>query len=215
MISTIYKFLLPLLIISYSCTKQKTFDKEMNQIIIPVKIIRYDFKHETSLSSSLTLDEAKIYFKRINEIWQQANIKFVIHSFDTIKINDEFFLTNNYLNLSNRVFRFELENLSEEHIETNSMTNHGILTVVIIKRFPHPAGGVWSNRTEIVFFAERAISNILAHEFGHSLSLKHVDPYQYPKNLMKSGDNKPYTAEILMENQIKQARNRALFILKQ
>ncbi len=112
----------------------------------------------------------------------------------------------------------ELENLSEMHIDAISMKNQGIWTLVLIKQFPHPAGGVWSDSTEIVFFAEtkndeKVIENILAHEFGHNLSLYHVNPNQYPTNLMKSGDGNPPTAEMLLENQINLARQKALFYL--
>jgi len=219
--STLIKFLILIFIISSSCSKNETLEitePEIENITIPVNIYKYNFNNATALSSSLSLNEMEIYFERINEIWEQANIKFIINSFETIEVDDEIFLTNDYLDFSNRDFRIELENLSETHININSMTNQGIWTLVLIKKFPHPAGGVWSKNTEIVFFAEtknneRVVENILAHEFGHSLSLTHLNPNQYPTNLMKAGDGNPLTAELLLDYQINSARQRALLFL--
>ena len=111
-----------------------------------------------------------------------------------------------------------LEDLSETHVSTKSMTNEGLWTVVFIDKFPHPAGGVWSPQTEMIFFAqfkngERVIANILAHELGHSLSLSHVNAVQFPDNLMKTADGNPQTATHLTTEQIEQARQTALSIL--
>ncbi len=219
--SAFFKILILVIIAISGCSQSETVvitEPDIENIIIPVNVKKYNFTNETTLSSSLSLAEIENYFARINEIWKQANITFIINSFETIELNDEVFLTNNYLDFTNKDFRLELENLSETHINTNSMTNQGIWTLVLIKKFPHPAGGVWSNSTEIVFFAEtnndeRVVENILAHEFGHSLSLTHLNPHQHPTNLMKSGDGNPLTAELLLDYQVNLARQIALLFL--
>ena len=219
--SVFFKILILAIITISACSQRETAtikEPDIENITIPVNIKKYNFTNATALSSSFSLTEIENYFARINEIWKQANITFVINSLETIELNDEVFLTNNYLDFTNRDFRFELENLSEAHINTHSMTNQGIWTLVLIKKFPHPAGGVWSKNKEIVFFAEtkndeRVVENILAHEFGHSLSLTHLNPNQYPTNLMKAGDGNPLTAETLLDNQINLARQKALFYL--
>ncbi len=218
LISVISKLLFIFLFLNCSTQESTEIEQNMETIVISVNIKNYRFKYATELSSTFTLEEIESYFKKVNEIWDQAKIKFVINSFDSVTVVDSIFLNNNFEDYSNREFRKILENLSQTHINTNTLTNQGILTLVLIQKFPHPAGGVWSNKTEIVFFAktkngQKVVKNVLAHEFGHSLSLHHVDANQYPTNLMKFGDGNPSTAEILLEWQIKKAREQALFYM--
>ncbi len=205
----------------FGCAREETENSSKNvlsQITIPVRVYNYHFVYATDLSSTFTKNEIQLYFDKVNQIWKQAGIQYNIRSFETININDLIFSNTNYENYSNREFRIILEELSEANISTNSMTNEGVWTLVLINKFAHPAGGVWSKRTETVFFAQTqngvpVVKNILAHELGHSLSLTHVDADQNPDNLMKTGDGNPETAEKLTDEQITIARQKALYYL--
>ena len=212
----IMKFILILFLLPGCFKKNNTLPANIKEeIIIPVRVLKYDFVFAPDLSSAFSPSRTEHYFNEVNLIWKQAVIKFTVSSFDTIRITDSIFLAHNYTGFTNKQFREILETLSENHIRTRTMSNQGLWTIVLIGKFPHPAGGVWSNRTEIVFFAETnngisTAENIWAHELGHSLSLTHVNANQFPDNLMKQGDGNPQTAVKLTQNQINRARQHAL-----
>ena len=213
------KFLLVLLSI-LACSKEKASDDniETPEIVIPVKIYNYNFTYATDLSSSYDKSEIYACFDKVNQIWKQARIRFKADTFTTVNINDTVFSNNSYENMTNRQFRLKLDELSVNYIPVHSFSKEGVLTLVLIEKFPHPAAGVWSKQTEIVFFAktknnQNVVKNILAHEFGHALGLHHVDAAVYPDNLMKAGDNHPETAGTLLEDQIEMARRQALIYL--
>lgn len=190
-------------------------DKNLSRIIIPVKVTKLIFQNESQFTSTYTIQDMRSLFSKVNEIWAQANIFWELKGeMQRVSVDDSVFAQNNYEDFSsNRNFKLRLDELMRNSAQGGSISNEKVWNVTLIKKFPNPAGGVYSRLLESVYFAqenrgEQVIGNILAHELGHTLlGSDHSD---LQNNLMMAGGSDPQTAINLTDAQINIARSSAI-----
>ena len=175
------------------------------------------YKKTVDYKTITTPDIISNDFKKVNEIWKQANIYF-----DVIEINKTKASTENFKKLSELLINYnstDLDNVAIYHLEIVDYKKHenvNGLNVYYIPWLLHDMCGFFGRATIIIGASKevRFDPNVkqywscnsyetLAHEFGHALDVDHVaipGNLMIPDNLiLESGTN-------LNDKQIKQAR---------
>lgn len=138
---------------------------------LKLKVYRYHFESMPELSSKYSNADIDEAIARVNYIWEQAGINWVLESIEDVTISRTMF-PRLETNPERSVVKERLINISPaEH-------KKGAWNMVLIREFPVPAGGLYLPPTQTLYFAETARGGmtspiILAHELGHSLGLPH------------------------------------------
>jgi hypothetical protein len=183
-----------------------TDDLAQTEIVLKVRIYRYSFEAVPEFNSAFSRQELIEAIRTLNEIWSQANIRFQVEFVREVEISAQEFPEE-----SKDLGRIEFKNLlasiaPEPHDEK-------VWSIVLIRKFSIRAGGVYlSDGVGTAVYTElnpqgMTYYNILAHELGHGLGLKHND---LPQNLMNSDVQEPSEATLLTQHQITRAREQAL-----
>ncbi len=179
--------------------------ENQNNIQLPVRIYLMSFDEAPQLNSTYNTAYLRKMLREVNKIWHQARITWVAEKVIRInKTKEEFEGVAN--NETRGSFRAKMVNLSP------SLTEKKLWQVVIIRKFPIPASGVYLPEKKTIFYGELNKNGeehflILAHELGHSLGLKHT---QDKNNLMAGRGKNPNTSFNLNDRQISQTRTQAI-----
>jgi hypothetical protein len=156
-----------------------------------------------ALNSSLSDDEIRDRFAEVNRIWEQANIRFDIESIQRPPAQQEAAFQDLVASGAKKA-----GSLLGQLYPTSNLLGDG-WNLVLIEDFGAMPPGVYSCNTTVVVAARffganhyEAPATILAHEFGHSLSLPHL--CGQGENLMCANGMQP---EKLFDEQIDAARD--------
>jgi len=202
-------------------------------LTLPVKV-HYVKSQFAALNADSKMTNLRPLFAGVNEIWRRGNIRFTLGVPKTMVLQDQdaertyanlfkpevtpavvrqFMARTVYTMLPDLPDRGKVLHLIVVHTLPQGygafyMPSKGMVVMAQVKYADLVAkGGVWKNGSD-VFFAQ---SNVLAHEFGHALSLKHVATQG---NLMIDGvlregsGTGPGTA--LTQKQVQSARKQAM-----
>jgi len=184
-------FVAVLLVVIFLYTSRSTSDAIYNKdiITIPVSVhlVDDDSYHYTTDRNLMNIIKL---FEETNQIWEQAQIEFIIEDIDTIEIDSNEF---------NSVFSGDIETL----IKRNDFDS-GMINGYFAKYFN--ANGVAFPPQGIFVIADLTTVNdyrTTAHELGHLLGLHHVEGRG---NLMFKGAN----GEVLSQEEVNIARRNAM-----
>ncbi len=172
-----------------------------------------------SFNATISEEGFQAVLDAANTWWQQACIRFVVESFIVDPLTEE----------QEQAFQAALDAGPEPSdmlaLMGNAMPKGNMLSpgwnVMVFRVFEGaPASGVYIAKIQSVLWAEELppgaprVDNppvILAHEFGHSLGLKHYEGPE-PENNLMNGDvmKTKETASELTDEQIETARTQAL-----
>ncbi len=188
--------------------------------VLPVRVHMLTSTTASDLNSTLSDDELGDVLNEVNLVWEQAGIRWEIESV----VREAAVHAEKYLVASQAerpgpttIRPVMLEICPEDH------WLDGGWNICVIRRFPFPTGGVFLRERREVVWPEltrgRVYPNMLAHELGHSLCLRHSS--ETPDNLMQKKppprtdgrpgppDGYPTTAIRLSSAQIATARKQA------
>ena len=162
---------------------------KQNLLLIPVDlyIIKYDNK---SLSSARDEENINEVFRKVNDIWSQANIKVYVEEIKEMIVDEE----SNYYDL----------NLLLEYMTESGNYDPNRINAYFAKTL-HGSNGIALLGNRIMVADETTVYDFRAtsHEIGHVLGLQHVRPVS---RLMARGVN----GFELNDEEIEVARNNAL-----
>ena len=148
---------------------------DQNLIKVPVSIIVVQSESVEELNSSFDTDTLHENFKEINEIWNQANVKFEITEISSVEaINEDQFLSalqNPRARLAGPI----------KQVVPPSMLVKDTWTLILIEDLGQNPPGVYSCNDGVLisarYFGQQSREvpvNVWAHELGHSLGLPHL-----------------------------------------
>jgi len=188
--------------------------------VIPVRVHMLTSTTAPDLNSTLSDDELGEVLSEVNLVWEQAGIRWEIESVvrEAAAHAEEYRVVSQVEKPGPATVRPVILEICPE-----DQWLEGSWNVCVIRRFPFPTGGVFLPERREVVWPEltrgRIYPNMLAHELGHSLCLRHSS--ETPNNLMqkkppprKDGrpgppDGYPTTAIRLSSAQIATARKQA------
>lgn len=169
-------------------------------LTVPVRVFLYSFADRPELDATLDEPGVRTLFAEVNRVWSVAGIEWRVQSIERRRvaagaIDDD----------TRRDFRRGLVASAPAPDAARPWT------VVIMRKFPVPAGGVYLPEIGTLYYAQlnkfgESHAEILAHELGHSLGLRHVDDAD---NLMQAAgaeDGAAARARTLTAEQIATAR---------
>ncbi len=155
-----------------------------------------------ALNSSLSDDEIRDRFAEVNRIWERANIRFDIESIQRPPAQQEAAFEDLIASGAKKAGSL----LGQLYPPSNLLSDGWNL--VLLEDFGAMPPGVYSCNTKVVIAARyfgpnhhEAPATVLAHEFGHSLSLPHL--CGQGENLMCADGMQP---EKLFDEQVDAAR---------
>jgi hypothetical protein len=171
---------------------------------LPVRVFLYSFESTPEMNSTMQDQDVYKLFEVANRVWAPAKIFWKLESITRSQIDSK-----SFPKIEGQPDRFGARNQLIKIAPSKSNTK--IWTVVIIRKFPMPAGGVYLGQVKTLYYGElnprgNHEANIFAHELGHSLRLKHTDA---TNNLMVAGSRTPSLATQLTPAQISEAREQA------
>jgi hypothetical protein len=143
-----------------------------------------------ALSTRLGAPDIAPIFDEVNEIWSQACIRFVVGDIVSETVPGS----------AGAVFETAVSTGDKEEVAKalakvvpkQAMLERGV-DVFVVKSFGIGALGRYFENLDSVVWADtrpdgkRTASSILAHEFGHSMSLQHYEGASAETNLMQAG----------------------------
>jgi CubicO group peptidase (beta-lactamase class C family) len=196
---------------SKSDAAEEAIDKQQ-QFTLPVRVFLMESEVSEKIDCQLTEADVKEIFAVANETWAPAKIKWTIESVRELTADPK--LAEEYENAATgRDNRGSSMKTLTRTYSSAEFLKPGF-NVVIVRKLT-AAGGVFRPQTgEIVYAASSPTGEIrpviLAHEFGHSLSLPHT-VFEANNNLMMTAgpSRKPTRTKPLTKSQIALARAQA------
>ena len=183
-------------------------------LTVPIRFHLLSSEIET-LNASFTEVDVHRTVAEAAEFWEQACIRFEVESVITSPITreqEQQYREQIAANPMSREFRLIVRDVmpTENHLSPG-------WNVMIFKRFPAPASGIYLTEIKSVLWSEELPPNapitdnpsiILSHEFGHSFGLPHFEGEARNNNLMNAEIMQTRsTAHRLTEAQIMSARH--------
>lgn len=188
---------------------EEKINDELDIINLKIDFYCYKFQANPELNCNISQSEISNYLLEVNKIWEQANIKWELNSFQnkTIASQELNTLSGNETiqQMQQALFRIAPVNPQSDKI----------WNVILINSFPSPAsgaGGLYFPGKGAIYFNHNREPKLLAHELGHGLSLWDLsedEVNQFPTNLMGRGLRNTQNPS-LNEDQINYSREQAL-----